>query len=107
MFSTKLRTITAASLLSVTALVGVGTGASAAEGTKVPSCIGASEHKQAQSLRLQALALDLTALQARLADATAKNKPEVVTRINARVAKLNARLAQVHANQAKLTAKCP
>lgn len=110
MLSTKFRTVTAAALLSATSLVALASMASAQETTtakpKVHSCTGAAEHKQAQNLRLQALDLDMKGAQARLAEATAKNKPGAVARINARIAKINARIAQVKANQVKLTAKC-
>ena len=110
MFSTNFRKATAVTLLSITSVVGFASMASAQETTtkqKTPSCTGAADHKQAQALRLQALDFDLKAAHARLAEATAKNKPEAVARITARIAKINARIAEVKANQAKLAAKCP
>ena len=114
MISSKFRTVAAVATLSLMSVVGVASMASAqsttsnpAAKTKVASCTGAADHKQAQTLRLQALGLDLKAAQARLAEATTKNKPQAVARINARIAKIIARIAQVQANQLKLNTKCP
>ena len=111
MFSFKVRNVAAVAVLGITSVVGVASVASAQSSdtakAKVVSCTGATEHKQAQVLRLQALALDLQGAQARLADATAKNNAKAVARINTRMGRITARIAQVKANQVKLATKCP
>lgn len=108
-----LRSIAASSALTLLALTGFA-GTANAQATnptaKAPNplkCVGASEHKQAQTLRLQALSADLAALNSRLSVAQANNKTEAVARIQANIARINARVAAVQANQVKLTTRCP
>jgi hypothetical protein len=75
--------------------------------TKVHSCTGAAQHRQAMDLRVQAVNLDIQAAQARRAEAVAKGDTTKVAKIDARIAKLNARLAKIAENKAKLDKRCP
>ncbi len=75
--------------------------------TKVQSCTGSVQHRQAIDLRVQAVNLDIQAAQARRAEAAAKGDAVKVAKIDARIAKLNARLAKLAENKAKLDKRCP
>jgi hypothetical protein len=75
--------------------------------SKVRSCTGAAEHRQAMDLRVQAVNLDLKAAQARRAEAVAKGNTVRVARIDANIARLNARLVKIAANRAALDKRCP
>jgi hypothetical protein len=92
---------------STVGFVGAASAQAAPSTTNPLKCVGAVEHKQAQSFRLQAAQSELKALQARRAVAVSANKAEAVTRIDARIAKVNAHIAKIQANQAKFAARCP
>ncbi len=101
--------------IALTAIASIGgmSAAGAQTAQPVPSttnplkCVGAAEHKQAQSLRLQAAQADLAALQKRRAAAVAAGNTTAVARIDGRIAKVNAHIAKIQANQAKFAARCP
>ena len=90
-----------------TAFAADSTATSPAPTTKVHSCTGSAQHRQAIDLRVQAVNLDIQAAQARRADAAAKGDAVKVAKIDARIAKLNARLAKLAENKAKLDKRCP
>jgi hypothetical protein len=75
--------------------------------TKVHSCTGAADHRQAMDLRVQAVNLDIKAAQARRAEAVTQGNTVRVAKIDAHIARLNARLATLAANRAKLDKRCP
>ena len=70
-------------------------------------CVGASEHKQAQALRLQAAQADLAGLQLRRAAAAAAGRTAQVARIDGRIAQVTARIVKIQANQVAFAARCP
>jgi hypothetical protein len=103
-------------LLSLTlvsaAIIGGSSVASAQTTTPVApkaslKCVGAAEHKQAQTLRLQAAQAELRSAQARKAAAVAANNTAAITRVDARMARITARVAKIQTNQATFAARCP
>jgi hypothetical protein len=87
-------------------LLGSNTASASTVGKPNPlTCVGAAEHKQAQSLRLQAAQADLAALQLR--KTASVGRAAATARIDGRIAKVTARIAKIQANQVKFAARCP
>jgi hypothetical protein len=96
--------------ITTTAIFGGANAASAQSATPTTNplkCVGAAEHKQAQSLRLQAAQSELAGLQARKTAATAAGNTKAITRIDGRIARVSAHIAKIQANQAKFATRCP